>query len=384
MTSLSLKVPLQEVCTLQSGFAFKSSDWRSEGTPVVRIGNVRDGYFEWSGVACVDPETAVSASAFATQAGDILVGMTGYVGSVAKIRKNEAGSLVNQRVGIVRDIDTERLDSDYLYWFLRSSEAKSDLVNRAFGSAQANLSAKEFGKVAIPLPPLDEQRRIAGVLGALDDLIEVNRGLIRDMRELRQLQTMTLLNRAQQQSPLSDFARFVNGRNFTKDASNTGRPVIRTPELRVGPSANTVWNDVEVDRDYVANFGDILFVWSGSLLVDRWTYREGLVNQHIFKVVPEPEVPDWLVMGLIELKMPWFLGLAADKATTMGHIQRSHLDVLVPSPDKSAIEEVLPVVEPLWNGELQLWAEIHELQAARDELLPLLLSGRVRVGDVAA
>jgi type I restriction enzyme S subunit len=119
-------------------------------------------------------------------------------------------------------------------------------------------------------------------------------------------------------------------------------------------------------------------------MVERWLYEEGLVNQHVFKVLPGDGYPAWLVFGLIEHQMPWFLGLAADKATTMGHIQRGHLDAFVPMPSEAAITDLDTMVRPLWDQELALRAEVQQLTRTRDELLPHLLAGRVSVREVAA
>ena len=65
----------------------------------------------------------------------------------------------------------------------------------------------------------------------------------------------------------------------------------------------------------------MLFVWSGSLTVGRWMWEEGLINQHVFKVLPKSGIPSWLVFALIEYQMPWFLSLAADKASNHGAYQ---------------------------------------------------------------
>lgn len=271
-------------------------------------------------------------------------------------------------------------DRRYVYYLLQSLDFSAFNV----GSGVPTLNRNHLTAIQVALPPLDEQRRIAGVLGALDDLIEINRALVQDLDLLRRLLSKQLLNTSSERAPLSSLARFVNGKNFTKNASGSGRPVIRTPELREGPSNGTVWNDVEASPDHIAKAGDILFIWSGSLMIDRWGFRDALINQHIFKVIPNPDTPDWLVFAQLEHQMPRFLGLAADKATTMGHIQRTNLDEHVPLPDRDAINDASTAIEPLWNAHIELRLEIRELESARDELLPLLISGRVRVGDVAA
>lgn len=122
-------------------------------------------------------------------------------------------------------------------------------------------------------------------------------------------------------------------------------------------------------------------VWSGSLTLGRWMDEDALINQHVFKVIPTG-YPDWLVYALVDRQMSWFLSLAADKATTMGHIRRVHLDVPVPVPSPGVVEVLDTQVRPLWDSELDLSVENHQLRRTRDELLPLLMSGAVRVSEV--
>lgn len=376
--------PLSTVCSLRSGFAFKSGDWTDAGVRVVKIANVRDGRLDFSTVSHVSPETAAAARFAALNHGDILVGMTGYVGSVSRVSSDDLPCVLNQRVGRVQVIDADAADLDFLFFALRSPDAKQQMQAMAHGSAQPNLSPTGFGQVEIALPPLFDQRAIARVLGALDDLIDTNQRL---SEAAGALWRSTVASAAEggdvEDRPLSGLAAFVNGKNFTKGATGRGYPVIRTPEVRVGPTAGTVLNDVEPPDDYLARRGDILFVWSGSLLVDRWTHEPGLVNQHIFKVKPNEGTPDWLVMFAIEAQMQWFLGLAKDKATTMGHIQRAHLDAGVSLPAAASWRRLDDLIRPLWEMELSAMVENLTLRETRDELLPLLLSGVVSPGEVA-
>jgi type I restriction enzyme S subunit len=301
--------------------------------------------------------------------------------TIGKVARITVPTLTNQQINTVVP-RPEVLDD--LYCFYAMQPLRQHLQSIASGSATPLLNKTRFAEVAMFIPPLIEQRRIAGVLGALDDLIDTNKRLANSCAKLRQAMVGKALTEATGAQPLSTLASFVNGKNFTKDASGTGRPVIRTPELRRGPSDGTIWSDVDADPSNVAKRGDILFVWSGSLLVDRWLYEDGLVNQHIFKVTPNKDVPAWLVLALIEFQMPWFLGLAADKATTMGHIQRGHLNEPVPLLAGTELERLNSVVRPLWDQELECRTEGLKLANTRDQLLPLLLSGAVTVAEVAA
>ena len=69
----------------------------------------------------------------------------------------------------------EGLDSRYLYYWFLSPIGKMNIDSKAIGSTQKALTIETLSKFEISLPSLEEQRRIAGILGAIDDKIENNR-----------------------------------------------------------------------------------------------------------------------------------------------------------------------------------------------------------------
>lgn len=255
----------------------------------------------------------------------------------------------------------------------------TDLAGYDSGSVQPMLNRNYIAKVQVLVPPVDQQRGIAEVLGALDDKIAANAELVATADELSYIRFEAMLADAEAR-PLSSLARFVNGKAFTKGATGTGRVVIRIAELNSGIGGSTVWNDLDVAHDHLARPGDLLFAWSGSLTVHRWFRAEGIVNQHIFKVIPT-SVPMWVVNGALNRKLSEFRGIAADKATTMGHIQRRHLDEEVSVPTAEDIAENDEVMTSLWERALAAEVESQHLTEMRDVLLPLLMSGKIRVKD---
>lgn len=253
------------------------------------------------------------------------------------------------------------------------------MVGLANGAAQQNLNARTIKEYMLVAPPVHEQQAIAEVLGALDDKIAANRKVIRLSDELAE---MTFREAAQggEVVPLSSLARFINGKAFTKGATGTGRVVIRIAELNSGLGGSTVRNDIEVADDHVARPGDLLFAWSGSLTVARWFREEAIVNQHIFKVIPDGH-PLWLVNQAVRSKLRDYQGIAADKATTMGHIQRRHLDEPVTLPHQETTASLDARMSALWDRALAAEKENEKLATTRDGLLPLLMSGKLRVQD---
>lgn len=264
-------------------------------------------------------------------------------------------------------------------WVFHMFEAL-DLSGYDSGSVQPMLNRNYIAQVSINVPPLFEQRAIAEVLGALDDKIAANARLAAAVEALSYARFSALLDESSLR-PLSSVADFINGKAFTKNATGTGRVVIRIAELNSGMGRSTVYNDLNVDEMHLARPGDILFAWSGSLTLHRWFRSEAIINQHIFKVVPHPRTPRWLVWHLIDRKMQEFRNIAADKATTMGHIQRRHLDTPALVPSSNVVSGASVEMEALWNRSLLAEQENLSFIETRDALLPALMSGRLRVEE---
>lgn len=349
------------------------------GPRFLRITDIDGSFVDWQNVPrCSISET--EASKYGLSTGDIVVARTGAsTGRSQWVQVTEpavfASYLVRFRVGPM-------YDSRFIGYVLNSLPWHDHVASVAHGkSAQPNMSASEMARFEFAAPPLAQQTAIAEVLGALDDKIAANSKLIAGLEALSESVFLGMVKQSRI-IPLSQTAQFVNGKAFTKGASGTGRVVIRIAELNSGLGASTVYSDAEVDEQYVADPGDLLFAWSGSLTVQRWFRPTGIINQHIFKVIPKDGFPMWLVAQALRRKLAFFQATAADKATTMGHIQRKHLDELVDVPNQAEIDSHAELMTSLWNRALLAEQESLSLSTTRDTLLPQLMSGKLRVKDV--
>ena len=138
----------------RSGFSFKSQDWQESGVPVVKIGSVKPGIIDLSQVSYVSEEIAQQAARYRLSTGDMLIGMTGYVGEVGLVPPSNNPPLLNQRVGkfVISKVGTESLA--FWYCTTRQPEFRAFVEARSHGTAQANVSGEaimEFPLVA-PVP----------------------------------------------------------------------------------------------------------------------------------------------------------------------------------------------------------------------------------------
>lgn len=144
------KTTLSEICEMQNGYAFKSSDWVEQGIPVIKIGSVKPIIVEVEGNDFVSEDYSKLKPDFLLTSGDILVGLTGYVGEVGRIPTGKI-AMLNQRVAkfLPKEIDKNHCFYNYIYCLARQSQFKEFAEINAKGSAQANISTKELLKFPI-------------------------------------------------------------------------------------------------------------------------------------------------------------------------------------------------------------------------------------------
>ncbi len=274
----------------------------------------------------------------APQAHDLLFSYETRLGEAALMPVG-VDACLGRRMALLRP-DTRLVDPRFLLYYFLSPRFQRTIAERTIhGATVPRISLLDMPTWPVEEPELSTQCGIAEVLGALDDKIAANTTVVVRSADLIDASLRQQLLRDEPVAvPLSSLAHFVNGKAFTKGASGTGRVVIRIAELTFGIGPSTVYNDLHVADEHVARPGDLLFAWSGSLTVHRWSRDEGIINQHIFKVIPKESYPMWLVHNALKRKLSDFKSIAADKATTMGHIQRRHLDEAVLVPSKHAIE----------------------------------------------
>lgn len=184
---------LERYCDVISGYAFKSTDWRDSGVPVVKIGNISNGtdiIFDEQ-IQYVEEEFKNKIdSKYLICKGDILLSLTGshinqpnsMVGRCCRNRQNKLYFL-NQRAGKV--IPFSSVDKSYLYYLLSTKEIKYAIANKAYGGAnQVNISPRDIKNIRWTFPRLEIQQRIASILSAYDDLIENNNRRIKILEQM--------------------------------------------------------------------------------------------------------------------------------------------------------------------------------------------------------
>lgn len=174
-------IQLGNIADVLPGYAFKSADMGSVGFPVVRIGDIDETGRVDGESALKIPETLIEkrhTKYFLTR-GDIVLSMTGE-GKLGMVVSDQP-LLLNQRVALIRARKPE--DQKFLWFALGTANYATSFSQLAAGAAQQNISGGQLENMSLPYPPSNVRVRIAGILSAYDDLIENNRRRMKLLEE---------------------------------------------------------------------------------------------------------------------------------------------------------------------------------------------------------
>jgi type I restriction enzyme S subunit len=404
-------VPLGEHCSkIGSGVTPRGGEsvYIDDGVALIRSQNVYNGHFKSDGLAHLSEEHAEELNGVTVEAGDVLLNITGD--SVARSCLAPQGVLparVNQHVAIIRPNPVD-FDSRFLGYFLISPFMQSTMLSLAgSGGTRKALTKNMIERFCVPKPARPVQERIADILSAYDDLIENNRRRMALLEEAaRQLyrewfarlrfpghehtRIIDGLPEGWERRPLGGCAEFLSGGTPSKGNSeywNGEIPWVSSGELtsvRVHDTKLHVTSEaVEAGSRLVAP-GTILVVVRGMSLAKEFRMamvsRDVSFNQDLKALVAQPGVAAVYLFHALEMQREQI----RDRAT-----EASHGTKKLDTPVLAAVPILVPtnqlqkhfqdIVEPSNSQWDNLYRQNEKLCAARDLLLPRLMSGELAV-----
>ena len=287
----------------------------------------------------------------------------------------------------------EGMDEDFLYYLVCSSIIREPAIKSMVGSSgRQRVQMDVVQNLEIQVPPIKEQRIIGKFLRNLDDKIQFNNKINKNLEQQAQtifeeeFLSLDFIPSTWKKSSLLEIATYLNGlamQKFRPSKKEKGIPVLKIKELRQGMcDSNSDLCSPTIKSEYIIHNGDVIFSWSGSLLVDFWCGGICGLNQHLFKV-SSMKYDKWFYYSWTNYHLQKFIAIAADKATTMGHIKREDLSkasVLIPSHEDYI--RIGGLLKPIYNLIIENRLENIRLTSLRDTLLPKLISGEIDVSNI--
>jgi type I restriction enzyme S subunit len=415
---------------LQTGFPFKSADFTEDPLDVrlVRGDNVVQGRFRWDGVRRW-PRTKLDAYRdYLLEPGDVILAMDRpWIEAGLKysaVSPEDLPCLLVQRVSRMRGING--LSTRFLRYVIGSPAFTEHVLAVQTGTAVPHISSRQITDFRFTLPPIAEQERVADVLGALDDKIELNRRMNRTLESIAHAifkswfvdfdpvrKKMEGKTGGELGLPPSLAALFPDQLDPSTDAPE-GWPVTSLGQL-VTASRRTVtpaeMADQVVDHYSIPAFDDgrmptvaegsaiksnKFLVEDGIVLVSRlnpriprvWfprpRGRRCVCSTEYLVLSPEPQVTPEFIYGLL-CSESFGDELVSRVTGTSGSHQRvkpgDALSIQVVLPPPPAIEQFSEVTAPLLRRAGHCLDESERLASVRDALLPRLLGGSFRGHD---
>lgn len=335
----------------------------------------------------VDEITQKQIQRYITQKGDILISIVGTIGLIAIVGGSLDGA--NLTENCVKLVKLDKIDSEYLYYYLKSPFGQQNISRGTVGAVQAKLPIKNIQDFSIICPELiSDQRRIASILSSLDRKIELNNKINADLEEMAQAifknwfvdfepfaiskfvdSELGMIPEGWKVGLLGELCNFKRGKNLlTKNAIDEGVPVV------AGGLEPSCYHNV-------ANTGAPVITVSGS------GANAGFMRMY--------HVPVWASdCSFIDitcenfyfvycfLKVNSKLLKHAQTGAVQPHVKPSDIhDFELVIPDKESIFDFQDKVKPFFDKIALIQKENSRLSLLCDTLLPRLMSGELDVPE---
>ena len=385
---------IDEIAMGPFGSNIKVSCFVDSGVPVLNGSNLEGFSLSEKTFRYVTREKADSLNKANAHRGDIVITHRGTLGQIVFIPQDSKYDryVISQSQFRVRCND--KVLPEYLVYYFHTPIGQHKLLSNAsqVGVPALARPSSTFQQIEVVLPELSIQKRVVEIISTIQKKIvnnqELNDNLYAQAKAIfdNHFINIDAIPAGWRKGNLLDIANYLNGlamQKFRPQGHEIGLPVLKIKELRQGScDDSSELCSLSIKPEYIIHNGDVIFSWSGSLLVDIWCGGTCGLNQHLFKVTSDV-YDKWFYYLWTAHHLARFIAIAADKATTMGHIKREELakaEVLIPcEEDYTSFNSIMqPIFELIISNRI----ESRKLAALRDELLPKLMTGEIDVSDV--
>jgi len=312
--------------------------------------------------AFISEETHEKLKRSQIEENDILFSMAGvYLGKTAIVEQLDVPANTNQAVAIIR-LDKEKADYNYVYYWLNNKSVQSYVNNSVAQSAQPNINLQLIGDLEISLPSLPTQRAIAATLSALDDKIAVNNKLNHILEQMAQTIFTELCSKGEN-AVLSDILTVLYGKDHKRLGSGEIPCYGSGGIMRYVDEAIYIGESVLIPRK--GSLNNVLYVNEPFWTVDTMFYTH-MTSLGVAKFV-------YFTVRNLDL-VGMNVGSAVPSMTTA---ILNALEIVLPSDDNlTKFEEI---VSPMFLKIKANNTESAHLAALRDTLLPMLMSGELKI-----
>jgi putative hsdS len=400
------------------GSQLHEEDYVSEGTPIVTVEHLGDTNFTHQNLPFVSEADTKRLSKYILIEGDIVFSRVGSIDRNVYVDKNHEGWMFSGRCIRVR-VDKNKVNPKYLSYYFKQNSFKKMMMNLAVGATMPSLNTKIMNSIELDLLPRENQDKIANILSAIDDKIQINNKIDQELEVMAKTLydywfvqfdfpdqngnpyrssggKMVYNPELKREIPegwgvekLGELAQFKNGINYEKTSS--GSEKVKIINVRNISSSTIFINQTDLDEIFLENDKSTNFIVNeGMILITRSGIPGAtrLVSELEAKTVYSgfiiaSEVNDLINKNLIfyYLKNVEEVLKNQSAGTIMKNISQSVLtDMTVSLPPQNVLLKFNSIIDNLLEQMKNVQRQNQELTQLRDWLLPMLMNGQVKVG----
>ena len=385
---------LRELADIQTGpfgSQLHKEDYVADGTPIVTVEHLGNKMFSEQNLPRVSNTDKNRLKKYVLKQGDIVFSRVGSVDRCSYVDQKHDGWMFSGRCLRVRP--TSEIDSEYLYYYFCLEETKQFVRNIAVGATMPSINTKLLGEVVVTFPELEQQKRISGILSAIDSKIEVNQKINDNLYDLvNTLYTKLFKDTDCEMTTVEDYVDCIysggtpatsnmaywNGNlNWLSSGETRNRFVISTEKTitQLGADNSSTKSAQKYDI-VIASAGQGFTRGQTSMLLLN-TY----INQSVIVLHAKKTILPYLFWNLTNRYDD--LRAISDSSSIRGSLTTKMLSKLkIPKAEDSLI---LKFSEFAWSIIPQIENNLIEnkrLTDLRDSLLPKLMSGEIDVSDI--
>ena len=426
-----MRLILENTCELINGGAWSDQEYTESGIPVVKVTNMVDGSVSTENLSYLPISSYEKYKKHQLRFNDLIVSTVGshptqpgsVVGRTSVLPKNLEGAFLNQNAVCIRVKRPDLVYPKFLIYVSQTIFFKHHIQSRARGSAnQVRMAISELKKFTFDFPPIETQKKIAGILSVYDELIENNTRRIEILEEMARMlyrewfvkfrfpgheavqfveSELGLIPEGWEVKKLKEFIEIKHGyafkgEFFSKDPTSN---ILLTPgNFKFGGGFK--WDklkyyDGEMPSDFILKNGDLIVTMTDlSKLGDTLGYPalvppskdlKFLHNQRIGKVNFKNQK-----LGLFYLY--YLLCSDSYRSHVLGTATGSTVKHTAPDrikdfsfilPESDILNQFEKIADSIIHQTVNLESKNINLRKTRDLLLPRLISGEIDVENLA-
>ena len=388
---------LRELADIQTGpfgSQLHKEDYVADGTPIVTVEHLGNKMFSEQNLPRVSNTDKNRLKKYVLKQGDIVFSRVGSVDRCSYVDQKHDGWMFSGRCLRVRP--TSEIDSEYLYYYFCLEETKQFVRNIAVGATMPSINTKLLGEVVVTFPELEQQKRISGILSAIDSKIEVNQKINDNLEQQAATYFQELFinnaNPVWQISTISDLGTVVGGSTPSKTKpeyyTNNGIAWITPKDLSINKSKFISHGENDITELGLKNSsatvmpkGTVLFSSRAPIGYIAIASNEVTTNQGFKSVIPYSEIGTAFVYFFLKHSLPVIESAAA--GSTFKEISGSAMkNIPAIIPDRNTLDQFNSFCAPIFAQQKILEEQNHSLAMLRDSLLPKLMSGAIDIASI--